>query len=151
MNDEPTHCGRVPAVSLPETVTATTAILSARARAALVDSATALTIAELAVKTGRGVAEMRRWVGDRREESRLVAVTLADGTVLVPVVQFDEVMELDERVADRTQRLVAFGMDSWAIWDWWQVPNGWLGVPPAAMAAAGDFAAVDEALDGLMQ
>lgn len=80
-------------------------------------------------------------------------VQLHDGTLLLPTIQLDETFDLNEHVADRTQRLVEWGMGPWAIWGWWQTPNGWLldGRSPADAVRAGDLDAVDRAVDGLIQ
>jgi len=128
------------------------ATLVNRARSALLESGTATTVSQLAAATGRSVPTARRWVARKRDAARLVAVTLHDGTLLVPTVQLDEAFDLDELIADRTQRLIEYGMGPWAIWDWWQVPNGWLdGRTPTEAAEAGDYDDIDRAIDGLTQ
>ena len=139
-----------PVLDLPAAARAT---LVNEARAALLRSATAVTIAQLADATGRSAEAARKWVNRKSKEGRLVVVSLHDGSLLIPTVQLDEAFALDERVAERTRRLVAWGMGPWAIWDWWQTPNGWLhdGRSPADAVRVGDFEAVDRAIDGLIQ
>jgi hypothetical protein len=118
-----------------------------RARAALLTSGTAVTVEQLVEATGRSIDAVRLWF--EREAERLVTVT-CDGTLLIPTVQLDDAFELDEKVAERTRRLIEFDMGPWAIWDWWQAPNGWLdGRAPADAAASGDFDGVDRAIDGV--
>lgn len=135
-----------------DTAAAAHATLVNRARAALLRSGTAITVSQLAEATGRNDDTARRWVARKRDANRLVTVTLHDGTLLIPTVQLDEAFDLDEEVVDRTQRLIEYGMGPWAIWDWWQTPNGWLGGDvPADAAEAGDFHGLDRAIDGLMQ
>lgn len=135
-----------------DTAAAAHATLVNRARSALLESGTAITVSQLADATGRSDDTARRWVARKRDANRLVTVTLHDGTLLIPTVQLDEAFDLHEQLADRTQRLVEYGMGSWAIWDWWQVPNGWLdGKAPVDAAAAGDYDGLDRAIDGLTQ
>lgn len=136
-----------------DTAAAARATLVNEARAGLLESRTAVTIAQLAAATNRSDDTARKWATRKRDAGRLVLVQLHDGTLLVPTVQLDEAFELDERVADRTQRLVVWGMGPWAIWDWWHTPNGWLldGQSPADAVRAGDLDAVDCAIDGLIQ
>lgn len=122
-------------------------------RAALLESGSAVTVAQLAAATSRGVDTARKWATRKRDAGRLVLVQLHDGTLLVPTIQLDEAFDLNEHVADRTQRLVEWGLGPWAIWDWWHTPNGWLldDQSPADAVRAGDFEAVDRAIDGLVQ
>ncbi len=129
------------------------ATLVNEARAALLESGTAVTIAQLAAATNRSDDTARKWATRKRDAGRLVLVQLHDGTLLVPTIQLDEAFDLNEQVADRTQRLIEWGMGPWAIWDWWHTPNGWLldGHSPADAVRAGDFDAVDRAIDGLIQ
>lgn len=136
-----------------DTAAAARATLVNEARAALLESGTAVTIAQLAAATHRRDDTARKWATRKRDAGRLVLVQLHDGTLLVPTVQLDEAFELDDQVADRTQRLVEWGMGPWAIWGWWHTPNGWLldGRSPADAVRAGDLDAVDRAIDGLIQ
>ena len=123
------------------------------ARATLLRSATAVTIAQLAEATGRSAEAARKWVNRKSKEGRLAVVHLHDGTMLVPTIQLDEAFALNEHLAERTRRLVTWGMGPWAIWDWWETPNGWIhdGRSPADAVRAGDLDAVDRAIDGLIQ
>lgn len=136
-----------------DTAAAARATLVNEARAALLRSGTAVTIAQLAAATNRSDDTARRWATRKRDAGRLVLVQLHDGTLLVPTIQLDETFDLDEHIADRTHRLVGWGMGPWAIWDWWHTPNGWLldGRSPADAVRAGDLDAVDLAINGLIQ
>ena len=128
------------------------ATLVNQARAALVQSGSAVRVAQPAAATNRRVDTARRWATRKRDAGRLVLVKLPDASLLVPTVQLNEAFDLNERVADRTQRLIEWGMGPWAIWDWWHTPNGWLldGQSPADAVGAGDFGALDRAIDGLV-
>ena len=123
------------------------------ARASLLRSGASVTIAQIAAATGRSEAAVRGWAARERDAGRLVLVPLHDGMQVVPTVQLDEGAALDEAVADRTRRLVEWGMGPWASWHWWEAPNGWLDAfrSPADAIRAGDLSAVDRALDGLIQ
>lgn len=129
------------------------AALVNEARATLLRSATAVTVAQLAEATGRSAEAARRWANRKSKEGRLVVVHLHDGTGLIPTIQLDEAFVLNEQVAERTHRLVTWGMGPWAIWDWWETPNGWIhdGRSPADAVRAGDLDAVDRAIEGLIQ
>lgn len=129
------------------------AALVEEARASLLRSGSAVTIAGLAAASGRSEDAVRRWAVRYRDVGRLVVVQLGDGTQLVPTFQLDEMFGLDERVAERTQRLVEWGMDPWAVWGWWESLNGWLFNvrSPADAVGADDFDAVDRAINGLIQ
>lgn len=139
-----------PVLDVPAAARAT---LVNEARATLLRSATAVTIVQLAEATGRSAEAARKWVSRRSKEGRLAVVQLHDGTLLIPTIQLDEAFALDEQVAERTRRLVTWGMGPWAIWDWWETPNGWLldERSPADAVRAGDLDAVDRAIDGLVQ
>lgn len=146
--------GSAPVVApVLDVAAAARATLVNEARATLLASATAVAIAQLAEATGRSVEAARKWVNRKSKDGLLAVVQLHDGTLLVPTVQLDEAFALDEQVAERTRRLVAWGMGPWAIWDWWETPNGWLhdGQSPADAVRAGDLDAVDRAIDGLIQ
>ena len=135
-----------------DTAAAARATLVNQARAALVASGSAVRVAQLAAATNRSVDTARRWATRKRDAGRFVLVKLPDASLLVPTVQLNEAFDLNERVADRTQRLIEWGMGPWAIWDWWHTPNGWLldGQSPADAVGAGDFGALDRAIDGLV-
>jgi hypothetical protein len=139
-----------PVLDLPAAARAT---LVNEARATLLRSATAVTIAQLAEATGRSAETARKWANRKSKEGRLVVVHLHDATMLIPTIQLDEAFALDQQVAERTRRLVTWGMGPWAIWDWWETPNGWIheGRSPADAVRAGDLDAVDRAIDGLTQ
>jgi hypothetical protein len=123
-----------------------------QARAELLESGTAVTVAQFAEATHRTVDTARKWATRQRDKSQLVIVHLSDGTLLIPTIQLDEAFDLNKQVADRTQRLVEWGMGPWALWGWWQTLNGWLdGTSPAEEARAGRFDEVDRAVDGLLQ
>jgi hypothetical protein len=140
----------VPVLDIPAAARAT---LVNEARATLLKSATAVTIAQLAEATGRNAEAARKWANRKSKDGLLAVVQLHDGTLLIPTIQLDEAFALDEQVADRTRRLVAWGMGPWAIWDWWETANGWLhdGRSPADAVRAGDLGSVDRAIDGLIQ
>lgn len=129
------------------------ATLVNEARARLLKSGTAVTTTQLAEATGRSVEAARKWASRKNEDGRLAIVQLHDGTLLIPTIQLDEAFALDEQVTERTQRLTEWGMGPWAIWDWWETPNGWIadGQSPADAVRAGDLDAVDHAIDGLIQ
>jgi len=139
-----------PVLDLPAAARAT---LVNEARATLLRSGTAVTIAQLAEATGRSAEAARKWANRKSKEGRLVVVHLHDATMLIPTIQLDEAFALNEQVAERTRRLVAWGMGPWATWDWWETPNGWIhdGRSPADAVRAGDLDAVDRAIDGLTQ
>ena len=121
------------------------------ARAQLLERSKVVTTSMLA--TGRGVAEdaCRQWVSRQRRAGRLITVS-HQGGVLIPTFQLDDAFDLRPDIADVTARLVAFGLDGWAAWDWWETPNGWLdGVAPAKAVSRGDHEAVRRAVQGLIQ
>jgi len=139
-----------PVLDLPAAARAT---LVNEARATLLRSGTAVTIAQFAEATGRSAEAARKWANRKSKEGRLVVVHLHDGTMLIPTIQLDEAFALNDQVAERTRQLVAWGMGPWAIWDWWETPNGWIhdGRSPADAVRAGDLEAVDQAINGLTQ
>lgn len=123
-----------------------------QARAALLRSGTAVTVDAIADVTGKTPPTVRRWVARQRNEGRLVTVQY-DGAMLVPSFQltaaFDEV---DPLCAEVVSRLVDYGSDGWAVWDWFLTANTWLGGDtPAAHLAAGDGDALWRAVSGLTQ
>lgn len=121
------------------------------ARARLLTSATAVTVEQIAAATGRDPGTVRRWIARHRDAGRLVTVT-HDGLLLVPAVQLDEVFGLDDQVAEIVDRLVAHGMDGWAVWHWLETPDTWLdGASPAQRLRAGDIDAVRRAVAGMFQ
>lgn len=123
-----------------------------QARATLLTSGTAVTVDTIADATGKQPNTVRRWVARQRADHRLVTVS-HDGQVYVPTVQltaaFDDV---DAHAAEVVGRLVTCGMDGWAVWDWFQTANTWLGGDaPVDRLAAGDIDAVRRAVSGLLQ
>ena len=101
------------------------------------------------VADGRGIeqAAARKWAS--RAGDRLITVT-QDGQTLIPSFQLDAALLLREKVGDANERLAAFGLDGWGVWDWWSTPNSWLdGQRPVDVADRKDWAALDRAVDGL--
>ncbi len=149
------------AVQLPETrvvepVQDWAALENARlvnqARAALLKSGTAVSIDAIADAVGKQPATVRRWIARQRADRRLVTVS-HDGQVYVPSFQLTEAFDdVDPHAAEAVRRLVDYGMDGWAVWDWFQTANTWLGGDaPADRLAAGDVDAVERAVAGLLQ
>lgn len=121
------------------------------ARAALLESAGAVTIEMLADATRRSSGAVRQWLHRQREAQRLVTV-VQDGSVLVPTFQLTEAFDLDGTVTVLVQQLRQHGMSSWAVWDWFATPNTWLdGRAPTDALADGDVGAVRRAVAGLFQ
>lgn len=122
-----------------------------RARAQLLRSGTAVTVQAIADSLGKTADTVRRWAARQRRAGRLVTVT-HDGQVLIPSVQLDEALDVDDAAADLVGRCVAYGMDGWAVWHWFETPNTWLeGDTPARHLRAGDIDAVHRALSGMFQ
>lgn len=122
------------------------------ARAALLRSGTAVTVEAVAEVTGKSPATIRRWVARLRNDRRLVTV-IHDGQVYIPSFQlapaFDDV---DPLAAEIVAKFVDYGMDGWAVWDWFLAPNTWLGGDtPGTRLADGDRAALARAVSGLHQ
>ncbi len=121
------------------------------ARAQLLTSGTAVTVEAIAAARGKNADTVRRWAARQRRLGRLVTVT-HDGQALIPSVQLDEALDVDEAVATLVRRCVAHGMDGWAVWHWFEAPNTWLdGDVPARRLRAGDIDAVRHALSGMFQ
>lgn len=122
------------------------------ARAQLLTSGTAVTVDAIVDVTGKQPDTVRRWISRARREHRLVTVT-HDGQVYIPTVQLTDALDdIDPDVAAVVGMLVDYGMDGWAVWDWFQVANTWLGGDsPADRLAAGDLEAVHRAVAGLTQ
>lgn len=100
---------------------------------------------------GRGISEpaARKWAS--RAGDRLITVT-RDGKVLIPTFQLDTTLDLRDRFGDINARMHRFGMDGWAVWDWWSAPNSWLDADsPLGAADRKDWTAVELAVDGLIQ
>lgn len=121
------------------------------ARAALLKSGTSVTVEAIATAVDKDPGTVRRWIGRQRDAGRLVTVT-HENQVLVPSVQLDDAFDLDPEVAKVIERLVAHGMDGWAVWHWLETPDTWLdGDTPSERIQAGDLAAVHHAVDGMFQ
>lgn len=121
------------------------------ARARLLKSGTAITIAMLA--DGAGISEEagRGRVKRHRAAQRLVTV-LHEGETLIPTFQLGADYALDPVAVRVVGAMTAAGLGPWAIWDWAQTPNGWLdGRTPAAAIGAGDTDSVSRALAGLLE
>ncbi|HVL99956.1 MAG TPA: hypothetical protein VM324_11760 [Egibacteraceae bacterium] len=59
---------------------------------------------------------------------------------------------LDDQVAEIVGRLVAHGMDGWAVWHWLETPDTWLdGASPAQRLRAGDVDGIRRAVAGMFQ
>lgn len=109
------------------------------ARAHLLTSGTAVTVDTIAGAVDKQPDTVRRWVSRARREQHLVTVA-HEGQVYIPTVQLTDALDgVDVDTAGVVRRLVEYGMDGWAIWDWLQVPNTWLGGDvPADLLNAGD-------------
>ncbi|MGI9018073.1 MAG: hypothetical protein ACR2HR_13370 [Euzebya sp.] len=119
------------------------------ARAALLGSGTAITVEQFAEARNTSLAAARKWVSRRRLAGELVTV-IHEGTLLIPAFQLDDAFDIDPAAAEAVGRLVAYGMSGWAVWDWAEVPNGWLdGETPADLLRAGRIDEVVIAIDGL--
>lgn len=122
-----------------------------QARAQLLRSGGAVTFEMIAEATGRNVGSVRQWVNRRVRAGRLVTVT-HEGSTLVPTFQLTEAFDLDDGVAEVVERLADAGLSGWAVWDWFATPNTWLdGDTPEEALQAGDGAAVDRAVAGMLQ
>lgn len=122
-----------------------------QARAQLLRSGGAVTFEMIAEATGRNVGSVRQWVNRRVRAGRLVTVT-HEGSTLVPTFQLTDAFDLDDGVAEVVARLVSAGLSAWAVWDWFATPNTWLdGDAPEEALRAGDRAAVDRAVAGMLQ
>lgn len=122
-----------------------------QARAQLLRSGGAVTFEMIAEATGRNVGSVRQWVNRRVRAGRLVTVT-HEGSTLVPTFQLTDAFDLDDGVAEVVARLADAGLSGWAVWDWFATPNTWLdGDTPEETLRAGDRAAVDRAVAGMLQ
>lgn len=121
------------------------------ARADLLASGTAVTIDMLAQAQRKEPATARQWVSRRRTSGAMITV-LHDGTVLLPTFQLTDAFDADLAAAEIVQRLTARGMDGWAVWDWIEAPNTWLGgrTPKDALDSGLD-GPLDRAITGLFQ
>lgn len=126
-------------------------ILPAEARAALLTSGTAVTVAQFADATGTPTGMIHQRIARARTAGELVTVAV-DGEILVPTVQLDATtFAFRGDVGAVVARLTGAGMDGWAVWDWFETSNGWLDRSPADAIATGDIDQVHQAIDGLFQ
>ena len=120
------------------------------ARAGLLKSGSAITTAMYAEGAGISEDAARARVKRYRAARRLVTVS-HDGEALIPTFQLGPDYSLEPVAARAVTVLLEAGLGPWAIWDWAQTQNGWLdGGIPAEVIRAGDVAAVDRALAGLL-
>ncbi len=121
------------------------------ARAALVESGTAVTTELFARSTGRTLVAARQWLQRRRRAGRLITVTYND-RVLIPTFQLSEAFEHDETAGQIVKFLGSREMSEWAVWDWFATPNTWLdGTSPADALVSGRVGDVRRAARGLFQ
>lgn len=121
------------------------------ARADLLESGTAVTVTQLADATGVAAGTVRQRIARARKRGTLITVE-HNGETLVPTVQLDDAFGFRDDVGAIVARLTADnGMDGWAVWDWFETPNGWLDTTPAEAVAAGNLDQVHAAVNGLLQ
>jgi hypothetical protein len=123
-----------------------------QARADLLRSGSAVTVEAVARVTGKSPATVRRWVARQRADGRLVTVS-HEGQVHIPTVQLTPAFDdIDVLAGAAVAALVEHGLDGWSVWDWFMVPNTWLGgATPASAVAARDRAGLTSAVSGLLQ
>ncbi|CAN5544777.1 hypothetical protein BH24ACT15_BH24ACT15_09800 [soil metagenome] len=132
------------------TAAAEVARLVNAARAALLGSGTAVTVEQIAEARGTSTDAVRQWMSRRRKAGDLATVT-HEGVALVPTFQLDDAFDARPEAAAIVSRLIEYGMSGWAVWDWAEVPSGWLdGETPADLIRAGRVGEVDVAVDGLV-
>jgi len=94
------------------------------------------------------VLAARQWVKRQRGAGRLFVVDYG-GRSLIPSFQLDEVFDLDERVIGAVESLVMFGMNGWAIWQWFTSENPWINARPIEVIGTDELAvAVDQLVNG---
>ena len=120
------------------------------ARAALLRSGTAVTVAQLATATDTAPGTVRQRIARARTAGNLVTVD-HNGEILIPTVQLDDAFAFRGDVGAVVARLTGNGMDGWAVWDWFETHNGWLDRSPADAVATDDVDQVHHAVDGLFQ
>lgn len=91
----------------------------------------------------------RQWIHRHRSQGRLITVE-HQGATLIPTFQLTDAFDLDADIAPITDRLVASGMTSWAIWRWFTSHNGFIGDSPLTALRSGDLDRIDRALNGLL-
>lgn len=122
------------------------------ARASLLRSGAAVTIDDIVEVTGRSVAAVRKSLTRWRNADRIVTVA-HDGQTWVPTVQLTAALNgVDPLAEGVVTRLVDHGLDGWAVWDWFETPNTWLGgLAPVEAVRSQDRAGLDRAVTGLIQ
>lgn len=122
------------------------------ARASLLRSGTAVTIDHIVEVTGRSKAAVRKSLTRWRNGDRIVTVA-HDGQTWVPTIQLTAALDdVDPLAEDVIGRLVDHGLDGWAVWDWFETPNSWLGgLAPAEAVRSADGAGLGRAVTGLIQ
>lgn len=122
------------------------------ARASLLRSGTAVTVDDIVEVTGRSRAAVRKSLTRWRSAGRIATVT-HDGQTWVPTVQLTAALDdVDPLAEDVVTRLVDHGLDGWAVWDWFETPNTWLGgLAPAEAVRSQDRAGLERAVTGLGQ
>jgi hypothetical protein len=60
--------------------------------------------------------------------------------------------DVDPLATDVVGRLLDHGLDGWAVWDWFETPNTWLGgLAPAEAVRSEDRSGLERAVTGLIQ
>jgi hypothetical protein len=121
------------------------------ARARLLTSGGAVTIEMLARGMGKRPATVRQWVARHRAAGDLIGL-VHDNVTLVPTFQLDEAFGLRDDIRPLVAQLIAYGMDGWAVWDWFLTPNTWLdGCTPQKAAEGQHLDQLARAISGLFQ
>lgn len=122
------------------------------ARASLLRSGTAVTVDDIVGVTGRSAGAVRKSLTRWRKAHRIVTVA-HDGQTWVPTVQLTAALDdVDPLASDVVTHLVDHGLDGWAVWDWFETPNTWLGgLAPAEAVRSADRAGLERAVTGLIQ
>ena len=89
----------------------------------------------------------RQWVKRHRSKGELVTVDY-DGGTLIPSFQLDEAFDVNANAATATAQLVAAGMNSWAVWQWYTAINPWIETRPIDALSNPELLA--QAVDGLL-
>lgn len=115
----------------------------------LVANRPSVTVAMVADARGTSEGAVRTWVHRQRAGGQIVTVDHGS-TTLIPAFQLT--IDLDPRpdVAPAVARMVAAGMDGWAVWTWWTSHNAVLDDVPIDVLNAGDGQAVADAVDRLL-
>lgn len=132
-----------------DTAAAAQATLANRAYARLLTSGTAVTTSQyVAALTERGIGPegARARIKRDRDKQRLITVT-HEGESLVPTFQLQADFDHHPIAGQVVHALLAAGYGPWAIWDWAETPNPWIGRrTPADIIHAGDQDALDRAV-----